>query len=259
MNKLRTLIPILFLCFVMPTTAQDKDTVSLKTIAYGFLGKPYAASMLENYTGDEKLIINTDSVDCTTFVEYVLATRLSGYDPPFTDSSFIRNVERIRYRSGKLNGYTSRLHYFSDWIIDNTQKGILHEITPEFETAPAGGPIDFMSKHPDAYRQLRENRSLIDSIKIIEQRLSETPMVYIPKEKLAAQTDAIREGDIIAIVTTVAGLDISHVGFAVRNENKIYLLHASQKYKKVVVDPMPLTEYLFSHKSQKGIRILRLN
>lgn len=259
MNKLKPYLSLVFIFSFMMLQAQKRNPETITGIARGFLGKPYAASVLENYTGDERLIVNTDSVDCTTFVEYVMAAYLSGGICAVTDTAFIRNVERIRYRGGKLEGYASRLHYFSDWINDNTEKGILTEVTDLFETAPAPGPVNFMSTHPEAYRQLRENPALIDSLRAIERQLSEMPAVFIPKELLDAQTDKIREGDIIAIVTTVNGLDISHVGFATRKAGRVHLLHASLKYKKVVIDPAPLTEYLLSHKSQKGIRILRLN
>ena len=36
---------------------------------------------------------------------------------------FIYNLKRMRYRSGEINGYPSRLHYVSDWIVDNRFRG----------------------------------------------------------------------------------------------------------------------------------------
>ena len=44
---------------------------------------------------------------------------------------FIKNLETIRYRNGVLDGYPSRLHYFTDWIRNNEQKGLVRDITSE--------------------------------------------------------------------------------------------------------------------------------
>lgn len=47
-------------------------------LKYGlsFLKTPYVAHTLE-VNDEEKLVVNFDEVDCTTFVEYVLALSLS--------------------------------------------------------------------------------------------------------------------------------------------------------------------------------------
>ena len=55
-------------------SAQETDNPMLK---YGlnFLKTPYVAHTLE--VNEEEPVVNFDEVDCTTFVEYVLALALS--------------------------------------------------------------------------------------------------------------------------------------------------------------------------------------
>lgn len=56
----------------------------------------------------------------------------------------------------KQAGYVSRLHYFSDWIKDNEQKGIVHERTGELGLAVSQIlNLDFMSTHSDNYHRLK--------------------------------------------------------------------------------------------------------
>ena len=98
--------------------------------AKSFIGTPYKGGTLD--AGEnETLIVRTDSLDCTTYVEAVLALYLSSFkDNPGYDD-FSESLIYIRYRGGVIDGYASRLHYFSDWASDNEKKGILREVTQE--------------------------------------------------------------------------------------------------------------------------------
>ena len=81
-----------------------------------YLDVPYVAHTLEA-DGPEELVINCDEVDCTTLVEYVLAETLTPKlaDGDISESAFADNLQKIRYRDGKIDGYTSRLHYIAEW------------------------------------------------------------------------------------------------------------------------------------------------
>ena len=89
-------------------------------------------------------------MDCTTFVETVLALALADKDKERNFGSFKKALQHIRYRGGVLNGYPSRLHYFSEWIKDNERKGIVKERTDEFSTLQQELHLNFMSTHPDS-------------------------------------------------------------------------------------------------------------
>jgi len=69
---------------------------------------------------------------------------------------------------------------------------------------------------------------------------------------------AVKDGNILALVTSRAGLDTSHVGFAVWKKDGLHLFHASSLQKKVVEDKSLLRSYMKKQKSQLGIRVVKV-
>ena len=234
------------------------------TLCYArqLLGRPYVAHTLE-VNSREQLVVNLRGLDCTTLVETVSALALCARKGEKDYRSFCRHLQQLRYRQGRLDGYASRLHYFSDWIDDNATMGLVSEI--KTEQAPFSAVqtlnINYMSQHPQAYKALRQNPSLVEKIKKQEQRLTGRKYRYIPKQEVT-DTETLRrlihDGDIIAITCSKPGLDIAHLGFAVWQKDGLHLLNASQIHKKVVEEPMTLGEYLKKHPSHTGIRVVRL-
>ena len=103
------------------------------------------------------------------------------------------------------------------------------------------------------------NTILQEKIQKIEERMNEQNYSFVPKEKVKSIENQLLNGDIIAITTNIEGLDITHVGFAIRLQHKrIYLLHASSDFKRVMVTDKPLVEYLAKNKTQTGIMVARL-
>ena len=92
-----------------------------------FIGRPYVAHTLE-VSDPEQLVVNTRQLDCTTLVETVTALTLCAYRNLYTWRDYLNALMQMRYRGGLLDGYTSRLHYFTDWIDDNSRKEIVSEI-----------------------------------------------------------------------------------------------------------------------------------
>ena len=165
----------------------------------------------------------------------------------------------IRYRNGKQAGYVSRLHYFSDWIKDNEQKGIVHERTGELGFAASQVlNLDFMSTHSDNYHRLKNNHSMISQMIEIEKKKKNVPVSYIPKTSLNVSSEEldIKNGDIIAITTNIKGLDVVHTGFACWVDGKLHLLHASSVMKKVILDSQTLFEYSKNKKAHTGVRVI---
>jgi hypothetical protein len=123
-------LPCVFctLAIASSVSAQETDNAMLK---YGlnFLKTPYVAHTLE-VNEEEKLVVNFDEVDCTTFVEYVLALALSPVKNGTIDNAdYARTLQSIRYRDGKIDGYTSRLHYIADWVNNGVRHGFMEDIT----------------------------------------------------------------------------------------------------------------------------------
>lgn len=227
-----------------------------------FLGRPYVAHTLE-INADEALIVNTREVDCTTFVENVLALTMCSRRGEKTFAGFKRQLTLLRYRHGILDNYSSRLHYFSDWINDNVYMGHVMEIQQP-STIFAGVQtvyVDWMSKHPESYRALREHPEFRPIIAEQEKALSGKKYYYIPTRLIfnnKAMREVVHNGDVIAIVSTKAGLDIAHLGFAVWKNGVLCFLDASSIHKKVVVEPVSLRQYLTKRKLVSGFRLVRL-
>jgi hypothetical protein len=212
----------------------------------------------------EQLVVNTRQLDCTTLVETVTALTLCHQRGQQQWSDYIKTLQTLRYRGGVIDGYASRLHYFTDWIVSNTKTGIVNEIqkpNPPFSAIQTVN-VNYMSRHPQSYKALKNHPEYVPEIRRMEQRITGMKFRYIPKAEVKnskAVRDAIHDGDIIAITCKKAGLDIAHLGFAVWRKDGLHLLNASQLHKKVVVEPMTLYEYLQKHPSHTGIRIIRIN
>ncbi|MDR0895473.1 MAG: DUF1460 domain-containing protein [Prevotellaceae bacterium] len=224
-----------------------------------FLNVPYVAHTLE-VNNDEELVINSDEVDCTTFVEYTLAMSLCPVvDGEISEIDFIDKVQALRYRNGKVDGYTSRLHYTTEWINHAIARGYLTDITALHSADTQTVSLSYMSSHPDLYKQLRTSPANVTKMKSIEQTLSGQVVHYLPKEKLPDNGFVwIKNGDMIAITTRIPGLDISHLGIAFYVRGTLCLLHASSAEKKVVVSKLSLSRMLKNNKNSTGIRVLRI-
>jgi hypothetical protein len=221
-----------------------------------FIGTPYLAGTLEA-GGTESLVVNLRKFDCVTFVENVVAITWFLKSRERSFESFQRLLQKIRYRRGRLQGYSSRLHYFSEWIHDNQKKGILEDVTRKIGGRPFRKTINFMTTHPDLYLSLREMVNL-RRMKSVERTISTRPLFSIPKKALRCFEDRIWDGDLIAIITNREGLDVQHVGLATTVENRIHLLHASSGEGRVVLSKNTLYRYLMQSRSRSGIMVARL-
>ncbi len=217
---------------------------------------PYVAHTLEiNET--EQLVVNLREMDCTTFAENCLALSRTFQSKKHTLEKFTSELQKIRYRNGKITDYTSRIHYFSDWIYDNSKKKVVNDISKEIAETIFPNSVSFMSTHPDSYKQLKDNPDFTAQIAAQEKEISARKVYYIPEEKLASVESKLRDGDIVGITTNIKGLDISHVGILVQQAGRIHLMHASSLAMKVVISENTLEDYLFNSKSATGIMVVR--
>lgn len=223
-----------------------------------FLQTPYVSHTLDKDTC-EQLVVNLHQLDCSTFVENVVALCLAINADNLNVSNFTKQLQKIRYRNGKLTDYSSRLHYFSDWIFDNQQKGIIKDLSKDIGGVIYKNKVDFMGKHPQSYLSLKHNKAMVNKIKKSEQQINSRKQYYIPQANIKSCASKIKSGDIIGITTNIKGLDISHVGFAVRINGEIFLMNASTKVHKVVIYETPLWEMIQKNRLQTGIVVARIN
>lgn len=235
-----------------------------RTLWFGrqFEGRPYVAHTLE--CGDsEHLIVNTREMDCTTFLETVCALSLCDAHGQTGFSDFCQWLRQLRYRQGRIEDYTSRLHYFTQWAADNEDMGLVTDVLEQGVDGLATQTVNIsnMSQHPELYKHLRGNPQFVSVIRRQEKAEQGKRLHYLPKSQLAQSPKKlyfIHSGDLIAIVTSKTGLDTSHLGFAVWQGGKLHLMHASSLNKRVLTEPKTFYDYSQSQRSQVGIRVLRL-
>ena len=241
--------------------AQPAGTNLPLFFARHFKGYPYVAFTLDQ-NKEEQLVINTEGLDCTTFVENVLALTVCVKRQLNTFRDFCDVLTQVRYIEGKV-AYTSRQHYFTIWIADNLADRLIEEIQlpkPPM-TATRKANVNYMTTHVESYKMLSAHPQWVPAIREMEKQVNNISFTYIPKAQLRDSNryrDYIHDGDIIGIVTDKKGLDISHVGFAVWHADGLHLFNASSLHKKVVDEPMTLYQYLLKQTSSVGIRVVRI-
>ncbi len=246
--------------------AAGLDTLSFRAavaeMGRTLLGWTYTPATLER-PGEERVVVNLRELDCVTYIENVLAlTRFQRRwsasaveaDPSWAREAYEALLEEIRYRDGRLAGYSSRLHYFSEWLSDNEARGIVSLRTAELGGAADDEPIDFMSTHPEAYRQLSDPAA-VEAIRAVEARLNGGERLRIPQEAIGDVADRIAEGDLIAATSTVDGLDVAHTGIAVRVDGELHLMHAPLVGRAVEISELPLAERILDIRGQDGIMV----
>lgn len=236
-----------------------RDTLSqgelMTETARFFLGTPYVGSTLEKEP--EGLVVNLREMDCTTFVENVLALVRTLQSGQSSFDTFCRELQTIRYREGRITGYLDRLHYLSDWIWENARKGRVRDVGREVGGEPLPLCLSFMSTHPEAYKQLKGHPERVRQLAEKEQEINARTYYYLPKTEIDRSAGRLKSGDLVGFVTTVAGLDVSHVGILYREGDVLTFIHASSTAKQVIVNPTSLQAYTAGMKSNRGLLIAR--
>lgn len=273
------LFTVLFLLISFVGQAQDIIATSLRslTIVEGktsaettvnigkqFLGKSYVPHTLD-INPTEQLVVNFREFDCTTYLETVLALSLAWQDIPDKqnavafDQTFCKYLTKLRYRNGRIDNYASRLHYFSDWLRDNEHKGLVTDVTQLLPgSMSVAKPVSYMTAATYKYPHLSDP-AIFKQVAQTEASLSQQSFSFIPKKNIAQAESQIHEGDIIMLMAARPGLDMKHVGLAVRYpDGRIHLMHASSDQGAVVITSDPLSDYVMYRRQMSGIRVARL-
>ncbi|NER29704.1 MAG: DUF1460 domain-containing protein [Symploca sp. SIO1C4] len=199
----------------------------IQAIAEEFLGKAYKAGLLDKST-QETLTISLTEFDCVLFVETVLAIARNLALQDYSYQTFTNHIRNQRYLNGQLDGYCSRLHYFSVWIDDNQKRGTIKNIVPELGGIFLKKKLNFMSTHRHRYRRLRDNDANYRCIVEMEANLDPVSIDYIPHSQIRNTYSLLQPGDIIGIATNISGLDVTHTGLVYRfPDGNLGLIHAS--------------------------------
>lgn len=224
-----------------------------------FIDTPYAAHTLEGDT--EVLTVRVDSLDCTTFVETAMALAMTTGEGRSSWRDFVYNLRRLRYRNGEIDGYPSRLHYICDWAVDNTHRGNLKDATMLFPGANyLMRTINFMSANRDKYPALADS-SNYSRIRDTENGYRRHRFPYVKSSALLAKVtkNVFHNGDVVALVTKIDNLDVTHMGIVVIEKGEPYLLHASSSNGKVEISKHDLGEFMRRNRQWLGLRVFRLS
>jgi Protein of unknown function (DUF1460). len=174
--------------------------------------------------------------------------------------AFVDELRKIRYRNGNIDDYSSRLHYTCDWVFENQRRGIVENISRQLSGTKDVRKIHFMTSHREAYRQLASDEQMLQKMSLREKIINDRGgFYYLPKDRILSQSDNIPNMAMIAFVTSIDGLDVSHVAFAYRQNGKLTFIHASSAAKKVIIQPATLSEYCASQKLCKGVMVIQIN
>ena len=227
----------------------------IQAIGDYFLGQPYTEGLLDK-SGTEKLVITLDKFDCVLFVETVLAIARGVAAQDYDYQNFVNRIESQRYLNGKMNGYCSRLHYFSEWINDNQKRQTVENITVKLGGIPMDKRLNFMSQHRSSYPQMIKDETTYQCIVNIEADLAKSTVNYIPENRIKSIYSELQPGDIVAVATDVKGLDVTHTGLVYRNrDGNIGLIHASPAGQVTVA--YDLHRYISRVESAIGIVVAR--
>ncbi len=234
---------------------KSREEITILTAKF-FLGTPYVAHTLEKEP--EGLVINLEELDCTTFMENVIVLTKCVVENNLTFEYYKELLKKFRYRAGKIEDYSSRLHYTTDWFYNNQKNGFIKNITKECNGLPFVKKLNIISKNPDKYKQLKNNMALVKKIEVIEKEINKREHYYIPKNIIEKKSNCFRSGDIVGFATSIEGLDLTHVGIIYKQGDKLTFIHASSTQKKVVIEEKGLSKYCMDIKSNLGIMVARM-
>jgi hypothetical protein len=222
------------------------------------VGTPYVGGTLEA-DGPETCRVDLTGLDCVTFFENVLGmARMMKLLPQAQADwkALVGQVAYTRYRGGERVAYDTRLHYTSEWILDNVAKSVVRDVTSDLDGVQMPLNVGFMSANPKYYKPLAGSDSLRNVIASIEQSINGRQLLYVPSADIEGIEERLQTGDIVAIATSKSGLDYAHTGMIVRVEGRPRFMHASLQKKKVIVDGA-LSAYVRSVRTHSGVTVVR--
>lgn len=185
-----------------------------------FLGTEYVNGPLgEGDVGgpDPDPRVDLGRADCVTYLEQSLAVALVG---DAGEAEFLRVLDAIRYRDGRVS-FPDRNHYMvADWIPANDW--LLRDVTAEI----AAGRTRKVERTIDRAAFLREQGAT--------PRPVDAPRAWsvdiVPREELGAVADRLRSGDLVFWVGERDGIFVVHTGLTVRSSaGELLFRHGSSK------------------------------
>ncbi len=201
-----------------------------------FLDTPYVESTLVGGPETpEEFIVDLAGFDCFTFIDHIEAMRLAS-----SFAEFMQCLRKVRYKDDIVT-YTNRNHFFTDWRESNGR--FVRDVTAIIGEGRT--------------RQSRKTLNLRSDGAFFLAGITPLPRTvdYIPSASIDGDVlEGLQGGDYVGIYTDTDGLDVSHVGIIIKENERIYLRHASSAADcRKVVDRL-FTVYM---KEKPGAIVLR--
>jgi hypothetical protein len=191
------------------------------------IGQPYELFLLGELpfeTYDAQPIYCLGKSDCLVFTEHTYAMSLSDSWP-----TFMRLLQRIRYRDGQL-GVATRNHYTeADWNISN--RWLVEDITKEL----AGDTAVKFHEAIDRTKFFKDRYKL--DIKVPVEQHDD---IYLPYEEIGRAKSQLQDGDFVNIVRAIkkkggenpifgGNAFVGHVGLIAHGKNgEVHLIHSTE-------------------------------
>lgn len=269
--------------------AQEQASLAsaLDVVSARMLGTPYKLGVsgeghVDPY--DQDPLWRLDALDCTTYLETVMAIAL-GHDQP----GFLQKLFAIRYENARVS-YTTRNHFPEvDWIANNVRVGFLRDVTTELFPELARNTTLVISKSKwyaaktandiePKDRELAERERLAAELRALAGNYPDEPatIAYLPMQsffvknpangELEPNLEVLRKIPHTAVFNIVRegwapgghSLAISHQGFVVQKADGTYMRHASTN-KRVMEDRLDLYFKRFlDSPTIRGINLLQV-
>ncbi|MEW6499507.1 MAG: N-acetylmuramoyl-L-alanine amidase-like domain-containing protein, partial [Cyanobacteriota bacterium] len=215
----------------------------------------YKGNLLDQ-SPEETLVVTLNQFDCVLFVETVLAIARGVAVQDYSYSTFVNHLRDQRYWDGQIDGYCSRLHYFSQWIYDNQKRGTVENLGLKLGGVALNKKLNFMSTHRQSYPPMAKDNANYQCMVEREAELDGITVDYIPTNKIRNLYSQLQPGDIIAVATNISGLDVTHTGLVYRQSNgNMGFIHASPAGQVTIAGD--LQRYVSRVKNAIGILVAR--
>jgi hypothetical protein len=223
---------------------ETRSNHDLTRVGIKFIGKPYRANALSS-SNPEDLVADLTSFDCVTLIENSLALTHSKGD----ESGYRTALVHFRYAGDSVQ-YEKRYHYFSDAM---SQLGY-----------PLLGTQDMLQKLPKSFSFLsnflaskQHGQINLALLRSRESELAKKDFYFTPNALVDRLVPLLESGDLVGLVSKNPAIDFLHTGMVYRKDGKVYLLHASQEFKRVMVSKQTLRDYLKTHRQFIGVSAFR--
>ncbi len=230
-------------------------------IARELEGTPYVGFTLETSKDQESCVVNLAGLDCVTFFEDTLCIARMLKRGKSKPEDLLAELQYTRYRGGKMGDFTTRLHYTTDWFVDNEKKGVVKILAPTLPGAePFTQKVGIMSQRPANYRQLAAHPDLVPTIQKLEEQINARPLMFVPLDKLAEAESHLQTGDIVGVATMEPGIDIAHTGLCIKDEQGVvHFMDASSSkaHYRVTFEEGPISKAFHWSKKLTGAMFAR--